>query len=93
MQPDDEGFDLFAALPRELPVSDGEIDQIVRRLRAERAGLEVGDLVVKVEGHSVLDDEGAKGLARLDRVDVLHLSVRRDGNEIDYTLKVNDKLD
>jgi membrane-associated protease RseP (regulator of RpoE activity) len=60
---------------------------------AERAGLRVGDLVVNVEGHSVLDDEGAKGLARLDRVDVLHLTVRRDGKEIDYTLKVSDKLD
>jgi hypothetical protein len=58
---------------------------------AERAGLKVGDVVVKVEGHSVLDDEGAKGLARLDRVDVLHLTVRRDGKEIDYTLKLNDK--
>ena len=60
---------------------------------AERAGLKVGDLVVKVEGHSVLDDEGAKGLARLDRVDVLHLTVRRDGKEIDVTLKVSDKPD
>ena len=56
---------------------------------ADRAGLKVGDLVVKVEGHSVLDDEGAKGLARLDRVDILHLTVRRDGKEIDFTLKVN----
>ena len=60
---------------------------------AERAGLKVGDLVVKVEGHSVLDDEGAKGLARLDRVDALHLTVRRDGKEIDYTLKLSDKPD
>ena len=60
---------------------------------AERAGLQVGDLVVKVEGHSVLDDEGAKGLARLDRVDVLHLTVWRDGKEIDYTLKLSDKPD
>jgi hypothetical protein len=60
---------------------------------AERAGLKAGDLVVKVEGHSVLDDEGAKGLARLDRVEVLHLTVRRDGKEIDYTLRLADKPD
>ena len=60
---------------------------------ADRAGLKVGDLVVKVEGQSVLEDEGAKGLARLDRVDVLHLTVRRGGKEIDYTLKVNEKPD
>jgi len=60
---------------------------------AERAGLKVGDLVVKVEGHSVLDAEGAKGLARLDRVDVLHLTVRRENKEIDYTLKLSDKPD
>jgi len=69
------------------------ITAIAPRSAAERAGLLVGDVVVKVEGHSVLDDEGAKGLARLDRVDVLHLTVRRDGKETDYTLKLSDKPD
>jgi hypothetical protein len=54
---------------------------------AARAGLKVGDLVIKVDGHSVLDDEGAKGLARLERVDAVRLTVRRDGKEMEFTLR------
>jgi hypothetical protein len=56
---------------------------------AERAGLKVGDVVMRVDGHSVMDDEGAKGLARLERVDVLRLTVRRDGKEIEFTLRAD----
>jgi hypothetical protein len=35
MQTDDEDFDLLAQFPREIPVDDLEVDQIVRRLRAD----------------------------------------------------------
>src|SRR5262245_9637644 len=35
MQHDDEDVDVFAGLPRELPVNDGEVDQMVRRLRSD----------------------------------------------------------
>jgi TonB-dependent SusC/RagA subfamily outer membrane receptor len=65
------------------------VTAIGRASPAERAGVKVGDVVMKVDGHSVLDDEGAKGLARLERVDVVRLTVRRDGKEIEFTLRAD----
>src|SRR5262245_10573167 len=35
MQHDDEDLDLFAELPREIPVDDGEVEHMVRRLRSD----------------------------------------------------------
>ena len=34
MQHDDEDLVLFAELPREIPVDDGEVDRMIRRLRS-----------------------------------------------------------
>jgi hypothetical protein len=49
---------------------------------AERAGLKVGDLVTKVDGHSIRDEEGARILAKLDRQDKLSLTVLRGDKEL-----------
>jgi hypothetical protein len=55
---------------------------------AERAGLKIGDLVTKVDGHLVLDQEGALRLARLDRTEMLRLTVRREGKDAEYVLRI-----
>ena len=65
------------------------ITQVVAQGPAERAGLKEGDLVVKVEGYSVLEDEGARGLARLELVEMLRLTVRRDGKDVEYVSRVD----
>lgn len=49
---------------------------------AERAGLKVGDLVTKVDGHPIRDEEGARILAKLDRQDKLSLTVLRGDKEL-----------
>jgi TonB-dependent SusC/RagA subfamily outer membrane receptor len=49
---------------------------------AERAGLKVGDLVTKVDGHSIGEEEGARILSKLDRQDKLSLTVLRGGKEL-----------
>ena len=54
---------------------------------AERAGLRVGDVVTKVEGHPITDESGAKVLTRLDWTDRVRLTVRRDGKDFDVLLK------
>jgi hypothetical protein len=55
---------------------------------AERAGLKLGDIITKVDGHSVLEAEGALRLSRADNAESLRLTVRRDGKDSDYVIKV-----
>ncbi|MGH7620271.1 MAG: PDZ domain-containing protein [Gemmatimonadaceae bacterium] len=54
---------------------------------AASAGLRVGDVVVKVDGHSILDDEGALALARAEQNDSVRLTVLRHGKEVDIVLQ------
>lgn len=49
---------------------------------AAAIGLKVGDVIVKVDGHSILEDDGALALARSDKKESLRLTVLRDGKEI-----------
>ena len=65
------------------------IAAVRRGSAAERAGLKEGDLVIKVGGHSVLEDEGARGLGRLELVEMLRLTVRRDGKDLDYVIRLD----
>lgn len=53
---------------------------------AERAGLKVNDVLLKIEGRSIVDDEAALLLARVDKRDSVRLTVRRDGKEFDLLL-------
>lgn len=56
---------------------------------AGRAGLQPGDLVVKVEGRSVLEDEGARHLGRLELIEMVRLTVRRGGKDLDYVIRAD----
>jgi hypothetical protein len=56
---------------------------------AERAGLRAGDIVTKIDGISLGEDEGGKKLARLERVDHARVTVRRDGKEMEFTLNAD----
>lgn len=52
---------------------------------ADRAGLQVGDLVTKVDGRSILDDDALRGI---DQRDQLRIAVRRNGKDIDAVMLV-----
>ena len=51
---------------------------------ADKAGLRAGDVIMKVEGKSVLD--APAGLTGADQRSQLHMTVRRDGTDIDVTM-------
>jgi hypothetical protein len=53
---------------------------------AERAGLKVNDVLMKIDGRSIVDDEAALLLARVDKRDSVRLTVRRDGKDLDLLL-------
>ena len=66
----------YDGFPRIIEVRD--------RSAADRAGLRVGDLIVKVDGRPILDDDA--GLAATEDRDQLRITVRRDGKDIDVLL-------
>lgn len=53
---------------------------------ADRAGVQVGDMLMAIGEHSILDEEGALRLQGSDRRDTLTLVLRRDGVERRFTL-------
>ena len=55
---------------------------------AERLGLQVGDLVTKIDGFSILEEKGALRLFASERARSLHVTVLRDGKETGYLLQV-----
>ena len=54
---------------------------------AERAGMRVGDLVAKIDGRSILSDDGAIEFFRANRTTVMRVTVLRDRSEKEYLLK------
>jgi hypothetical protein len=52
---------------------------------ADRAGLRVGDLITKVEGRSILAEDALRDTEQKDQ---LHMTVRRDGRDIDVVMVV-----
>jgi hypothetical protein len=53
---------------------------------ADRAGLRIGDLITKVEGRSILGDDAVR---ESEGKDQLHMTVRRDGKDIDVVMVVS----
>ena len=52
---------------------------------ADRAGLRIGDVITKVEGRSILAEDA---LHDSEQKDQLHMTVRRDGKDIDVVMVV-----
>ena len=52
---------------------------------ADRAGLRVGDLITKVEGRSILAEDALRDSEQKDQ---LHMTLRRDGKDIDVVMVV-----
>jgi len=75
--PSGEYYYKYDAYPRIVEVRD--------RSAADLARLRVGDLIVKVDGKSILDEDAVRDL---DRRDQLRLTVRRDGKDIDVLMLV-----
>lgn len=57
--------------------------QVRPRSAADRAGVRVGDLIIEVEGRSILEDGSILNLEQRDR---LRMTVRRDDTMIDVAL-------
>ena len=55
--------------------------------QADRAGLRVGDVITKVDGHSVLEEQAAMRLGSVYQKDPLRLTVLRDGKEVEHLVK------
>jgi C-terminal processing protease CtpA/Prc len=53
---------------------------------ADRAGLRIGDVITKVNGRSILDEEGS--LQRAEQQEQIRLVVRRDGKDLDVLMLV-----
>jgi membrane-associated protease RseP (regulator of RpoE activity) len=54
---------------------------------AAMAGLQVGDVVLEIDGISILTEEGALRFQRAERKESLQLTVQRLGKRVDYVLK------
>jgi S1-C subfamily serine protease len=59
---------------------------VVRGTAADRAHLEVGDHIVKVNGRSILEESGV--LERAEQQNEIRMTVRRDGKDIDVVMVV-----
>jgi len=57
--------------------------QVRQRSAAERAGIQVGDVIIEVEGRSILEDGS---ILNLEQHDQLRMTVRRDDKTIDVVL-------
>jgi S1-C subfamily serine protease len=77
--PDGTRFYRFPAAPKITAIRDDS--------PAAKAGLKVGDVVMKIDGVSILDYEGASRLADTEHKSSLHVTVLREGKEIDFVLQ------
>jgi hypothetical protein len=67
--------------PRIAAVTDGGA--------AQRAGVRVGDVLLSVDGRSLLSDEGAEYISQLRAGDAVHLTLDRNGKAVDVDLVLN----
>jgi membrane-associated protease RseP (regulator of RpoE activity) len=79
IKPDGTSFYRFPATPKVTGVRDDS--------PAAKAGLKVGDVVMKIDGVSILDDDAAIRLSDTEHKLPLHVTVIRDGKEIEYVLQ------
>jgi len=79
MNPDGTRFYHFPAPPTITAIRDSS--------PAAKAGLKVGDVVMKIDGKSILDYEAAIPLVSAERRQPLPITVLRDGKEIEYLLQ------
>lgn len=77
--PDGSVYVTYADPPEISAIRDGS--------PAATIGLKVGDMVVKIDGQSIREDEAALRLFRSGQKQTLHLTVLRDGKEIGYQLQ------
>jgi len=61
------------------------IIEVRERSAADRAGLRIGDVIVKVDGKSILEEDALHGAEQRDH---LRLTVRRDGKDFDALVAV-----
>jgi hypothetical protein len=61
------------------------IIEVRERSAANRAGLQVGDVITKVEGRSILAEDA---LHDTEQKDQLHMTIRRDGKDIEVVMVV-----
>jgi C-terminal processing protease CtpA/Prc len=55
---------------------------------ADKAGIRVGDVVVAIDGLSVLEADGALRFLRAEKRESVQLTVLRDGKRVEHTLKL-----
>lgn len=77
--PDGTTFHRYTAAPTISAIRDGS--------SAASAGLKVGDVMLRIDGRSILDDFAAIRLARAEQTQSLHVTVQRDGKEISFLLQ------
>jgi membrane-associated protease RseP (regulator of RpoE activity) len=68
----------YTDYPRVVAVSEGGA--------AERAGIKLNDVIVSVDGLSLLNDDGARRFSEARGGDKLRLTVDRDGKPMDVTM-------
>ncbi|MGH7711659.1 MAG: PDZ domain-containing protein [Gemmatimonadaceae bacterium] len=54
---------------------------------AALAGIRVGDVVIEVDGVSILTEDGAQRFLRSGRTESMHLTILRDGRRVGYLLR------
>ena len=59
--------------------------ELRERSPADRAGLRIGDLIIRVEGRSILAEDALRDSEQKDQ---LHMTVRRDGKDMDVVMVV-----
>lgn len=64
------------------------ISAVLANSPAATAGLKVGDVLVKVDGLSILEDDGAIRLSGSEQRQSLNVTVLRDGKEMAYTMQL-----
>jgi membrane-associated protease RseP (regulator of RpoE activity) len=76
--PDGSTYHRYTAAPTISAIRDGS--------PAATAGLKVADVILRIDGRSILDDEGAFALAGSAKKDFVRLTVLREGKEIDVVI-------